>query len=116
MPDTEFAVEIVSGIPVVTTWGEIDVTNAAGLRVALPEAAAGGHETLVVDMSQTLFCDTAGIQALVSAHKQAQAKGGEVLLVITTAAVLRIFAITGLDGVIPHFGSREEALAAASQG
>ena len=34
--------------------------------------------------------------------------------VITGAAVLRIFAITGLDDVIPHFASLEEALAATS--
>jgi hypothetical protein len=32
------------------------------------------------------------------------------------AAVLRIFAITGLDGVIPHFASLEQALSQASAG
>jgi hypothetical protein len=36
-----------------------------------------------------------------------------VLLVITSAAVLRIFAITGLDRVIPNFASLQEALAQA---
>jgi hypothetical protein len=35
-----------------------------------------------------------------------------VLLVIGGAAVLRIFATTGLDQVIPQFVSLEEALAA----
>ena len=35
-------------------------------------------------------------------------------MVIAGAAVLRIFAVTGLDDVIPHFASLEQALAATS--
>jgi len=116
MPDAGFPVEMVSGVPVVMTPEEVDITNAAGLREVLLEAIAGGHRSLVVDMSQTWFCDTAGIHALVSAHKRAQAEHGKLLVVITTAAVLRIFTITGLDNVIPHFGGRDEALAASSLG
>ena len=90
---------------------EIDVTNADGLRAALLEAAARGHGRFVVDMTRTRFCDTAGLHALVGAHKQAGAEGGQMLLVIPGAAVLRIFAITGLDRVIPSVTSLDEALA-----
>jgi anti-sigma B factor antagonist len=113
MPDIGFPVETTHGLPVVVTPDEVDITNAARLREVLLEAAAIGHGTLVVDMSQTQFCDTAGIHALVSAYKRAQAERGEVLLVLTTPTVLRIFTLTGLDKVIPHFGSRGEAIAAA---
>jgi anti-sigma B factor antagonist len=112
MPEARFPVEMVSSVPVVVTPEEIDITNAAGLRAALLEAAAHGPGIFVVDMSRTQFCDTAGIHALVGAHKRAEAGHGEIRLVITGAAVLRIFAITGLDSVIPHFASLEEALAA----
>jgi anti-sigma B factor antagonist len=117
MPDARFSVEVVSGVPVVVTPEEIDITNADGLRAALLEAAAygPGPGRLVVDMSRTQFCDTAGIHALVAAHKRAEAGRGEVRLVITGAAVLRIFAITGLDSVIPHFASLEDALAATAR-
>jgi anti-sigma B factor antagonist len=113
MPDIRFPVEVNSGVPVVVTPEEVDITNAAGLRGVLLETAAARHGTLVVDMSQTQFCDTAGIHALVSAHKQAQAERGELRLVIATPMVRRIFTITGLDSVIPHFGSLKEALADA---
>jgi anti-sigma B factor antagonist len=113
MPETRFPVELVSGVPVVRAPEEVDVTNAAGLRAALVEAAADGHGTLVVDMARTQFCDTAGLHALVAAHKRAQAEGGQVLLVMGGAAVVRIFAITGLDSVIPHVTSLDEALAQA---
>lgn len=110
-PDASFPVEVITSVPVVTAPEDIDITNAAGLRTALVQAAALGRGTLVVDMSQTQFCDTAGIHALVSAHKRARAEGGQVLLVIGGAAVHRIISITGLDRVIPTFQSLEQALA-----
>jgi anti-anti-sigma factor len=114
MLEASFPVEVVSGMPVVTAPEEIDITNAAGLRAALLEAAAQGSRTLVVDMAQTQFCDSAGLHVLVRAHKQARTEGGELLLVICTAAVLRVFAVTGIDHLIPNFPNLEQALAPAS--
>jgi anti-sigma B factor antagonist len=98
-------------MPVVAAPEEIAITNAGALRAALLEAAARGHGTFVVDMSLTRFCDSAGLQALVAAHRRAQAEDGEVLLVIPDATVLRVFAITTMDRVIPNFASLDEALA-----
>ncbi len=116
MPDPGFPVEVISGIPVVATPEDVDITNADGLRAALLQSAALGPGTLVVDMTRTMFCDTAGLHALVGAHKRAQAQGARLLLVLPGATVLRIFSITGLDGVIPNFPSLEEALAAGAAG
>lgn len=107
MPDAGFPVEIVAGVPVVTTCEEFDVTSAARLPAVLLEAAADSRGTLVADMSRAEFCDTSGIHALVSAHKQAQAERGEVLLVIIAATVRRIFALTLLLTLHARFrGSR----------
>ena len=68
MPEASFPVEVVSGVPVVTAPAEIDITNAAGLRAALLDAATHGSPTLVVDMAQTQFCDSAGLNVLVRAQ------------------------------------------------
>jgi anti-sigma B factor antagonist len=111
MGEVCFPVEVADGVPMVTAPEEIDVANAAMLRAALLEAAARGNGTLVVDMSQTQFCDSAGLYVLVRAHRRAEAEGGEVLLVISAAPVLRIFAITGIDRIIPTFSTLEKALA-----
>ena len=111
MPDVRFPVQAARGVPVVTAPEQIDITNAAGLRAAVLRASADGHGTFVVDMTRTRFCDPAGLHVLAGAHKRARAEGGQVLLVITSAAVLRIFAVTGLDRVIPNFTSLAEALA-----
>jgi anti-sigma B factor antagonist len=116
MPEAGFPVEMAGGVPVVAAPEEIDASNAAGLRAALLQAAAHGHGTLVVDMSRTQFCDSAALHVLVRAHKRAQAEDGEVRLVITTVTVLRIFAVTGIDHLIPNFPSLQEALAHALAG
>jgi anti-sigma B factor antagonist len=112
MPEVRLPVEVVRGVPVVVAPEEIDVTNAAALRAALLEATAYGRGAMVADMSRTQFCDSAGLHLLVRAHKSARAEGGELLLVVRATTVLRVFAITGIDRMIPNFSSLEDALAA----
>jgi anti-sigma B factor antagonist len=107
--------EVVDGVPVVAAPEEIDITNAPDLRSALRVAAADGHGTLVLDMTKTRFCDSSGIHTLLAAHQRAQSEGGDLLLVMPDPpAALRIFAITGVDRVIPNVTSLDEALARTS--
>ena len=40
--------------------------------------------------------------------------GGELLLVLSASHVLRVFAITGIDRMIPNFTSLDQALAQTS--
>jgi anti-sigma B factor antagonist len=107
-------VDMVGCVPVVTVPEEVDVTNAPGLR-ALLQAAADGSATLVVDMTGTRFCDSAGLRVLVDAHKRAVAEGGAVVLAVPATAVLRVLEITGIDQVIPSFASLDEAVAHAAE-
>jgi anti-anti-sigma factor len=113
MPEDKFPVEVVQGVPVVAAPEEIDITNAEALRSALL-TAADGHGTLVVDMTRTKFCDSSGLHTLIAAHKRAEAEAREVLLVIPSTTVLRVFALTGMDTVIPNFTTLAEALAQAA--
>jgi anti-anti-sigma factor len=101
---------MVNGVPVVVAPQEIDAHNADCLRAVLLQAACG-HATFVVDMTGTQFCASAGLSVLVRAHKRALADGGELRLVIpASAAVLRVFALTGIDRLIPNFTDLQEAL------
>ena len=100
-----------NGVPVVEASEEIDVCNAEQLRLVLLECCSRGHETVVVDMTGTRFCDSAGFSALVAAHKRTLAEGGGLRLVIPAdSRVLRTFTMVGLDRFIPRFGSLEQAL------
>ncbi len=105
-----FPVTTISGLPVVRGPAEIDIANAGRLRAALLAAAAQGHATIVVDLGETAFCDTAGLQVLVLAHRRAIAEGGELRLIVRAATLLRLFSLTGVDHVIPNFTTLDEAL------
>ena len=110
MPDVSSPSGVISAVPVVTAPEEMDITTAYRLRGALA-AAVRGHATVVVDMTRTHACDTAGLHVLVRAHRRALAHGGELRLVAPRPDVRRLFAITGLDRVVRHFASLDEALA-----
>ena len=75
MPGVRFPVTI-NGIPVVTAPAEIDIITAGQLRTVLLHSVAHGQATIVVDMTGTTFCDSAGFSVLVRAHKQTLAEGG----------------------------------------
>jgi len=111
VPDGSCSFLMAGGVPVVTAPAEIDVTTAGQLRAMLAEWAARGHTTIVVDMSGTQFCDSAGLTVLVRAHKQALAGNGGLRLVLpASGSVVRVFTLTGLDQLFPHFTGLEQAL------
>jgi anti-sigma B factor antagonist len=102
MPDVRYPIEVVNGVPVVAAPAEIDISNADWLRAVLLEAAVRGHARFVVDLTRIRFCSSSGVGVLVQAHKRALAEGGELRLVMpTSASVLRVVALTGIDRVIP---------------
>jgi anti-sigma B factor antagonist len=64
---------MINGVPVVEASEEIDICNAEQLRLVLLEACSRGHATVVVDMTRTRFCDSAGLAVLAGAHRRARA-------------------------------------------
>jgi anti-sigma B factor antagonist len=112
MSATGYPFQMAGGVPVVTAPAEIDTSNAGELRAILFEWQTRGHATVVVDLTGTQFCDSAGLRELVWAHKRAVADGGGLLLVIPAeGVVVRIFTVTGLEGIIPRFATVGQALA-----
>jgi anti-anti-sigma factor len=104
---------MINGVPVATTPVEIDFTTAEQLRTVLLDAGSHGHATVVVDMTQTRYCDTSGLSVLVRAHRRAVVEGGELRLVLPAGGpAVRVMTLTGLDRIIPCFGSLGQALAA----
>jgi anti-sigma B factor antagonist len=116
MPGLMFVVEVAGGVPVVKTPREIDVTNTSGLQSALLEAAGNGHKRFVVDMTGTRYCDASASHVLAAAHRRALDEGRQMLLAVSDALVLRVFALTGIDRMIPSFASLDEALWHAASG
>ena len=111
MAGARYPITLVDGVPVVEAPQEVDARSAEWFRKVLLQAAFTGHAAVVVDLTGTQFCDLAGVHVLVSAHQRAVAKGGELLLVIpASAAVRRVFELTGIDFLIPSFADLNQAM------
>jgi anti-sigma B factor antagonist len=96
---------------VVTPPVEIDITNAGQVREELLSVINEGAVLLIVDLSKTTFCDSAGVGALVRTFRRASASGGEMRLVVGTLAVQRVLAVTGIDRLLDIYPCVTAALA-----
>ncbi len=101
MTELGFPVRITRGAPVVTTPEEIDITNAGQLRAPLLYAAGRPGPAVVVDMTRTRFCDSAGLHALIGAHRRTRTEGRQVRLAVTGPQVHRLIALAALDRLVP---------------
>jgi anti-sigma B factor antagonist len=98
---------------IITMPAEIDMTNADEIRQALLSAASDGAAVLIIDMSGTMFCDSAGVQAIIAAQEQAVTTGTQLRLAAT--AVLRILTVIGADQLIPVYPNLAAALAGGTR-
>jgi anti-sigma B factor antagonist len=100
---------------VVRLPAEIDISNADQVREDLLWIVNQGATLLVVDMTETTFCDSAGVTALVRALKRATANEAGMRMVVTAPAVLRILALTGVDHLIEIHPTVAAAMADAGE-
>jgi anti-sigma B factor antagonist len=96
---------------VVTLPAEIDVSNADAVREDLLSVVNQGAVLLIADMSETTFCDSAGVSALVRTFRRAAENASVMRLVASTPAVQRVLGITGVDRVIDTYPSVAASLA-----
>jgi anti-sigma B factor antagonist len=94
---------------------EIDIANAGQVREDLLTVLNRGPATLIVDMTRTTFCDSAGVNAIVRAYQRAEACGARMRLVVNAPTVRRVLAITGVDRLVGTCPSVAAALAAVDE-
>jgi anti-sigma B factor antagonist len=92
-------------VAVVTLPPEIDVTNADMVREELLGVLNQGAILLIADLSNTSFCDSAGVSALVRTFRRATTSTSAMRLVVGTPAVERVLSITGVDRLVETFPS-----------
>jgi len=111
MSAEDYEVRRVGQHTVIRMPAEIDAANADEVRQALLAAATPGTAILIIDMSGTTFCDSAGVHAIIAAYKQAAAVDTQLRLV--APAVMRILTLVGVDQLVPLYPTLQAALAGA---
>jgi anti-sigma B factor antagonist len=112
VPENRLAVLWSGDVAVARMPEEIDVTVADEVRETLLEILNQGASVLVLDMTRTVFCDSAGVSALVRAHRRAGASQADLRLATRSATVLRVFSLVGLTQVLKVYPDVPAALAA----
>jgi anti-sigma B factor antagonist len=106
--------QAVDGVPVLAVTGEVDVYSAPALSENLTQLLDEGSNTIVVDLTGVAFLDSTGLGALISARTATDKNGGSLPVVCNQERILKLFTITGLDGVFSIFPTVEDAVAAAA--
>jgi anti-sigma B factor antagonist len=86
---------------VLRVGGEIDLGNAALLDGAIREALEDGTSSLVVDLSELAYIDSAGLAALHRAARRIEALDGSFVVVVPDdSPCARTFAVAALDWLV----------------
>ncbi|MEU4353146.1 STAS domain-containing protein [Streptomyces virginiae] len=79
----------------VVVRGEIDFDNATFLREVLLAALVSHRATLLVDLQRVTFCDCAGLNTLLTAHRAALRAGRGLRITAAGRRVERLLNLTG---------------------
>ncbi len=93
--------------------GDVDAYTAPELRARLHDATTSGAPVVVVDLREVTFIDSAGLGALVGAHRRMLEAGGRLGIVRPPPLVGRALELTGLTEVFDLYDDPESALAGA---
>jgi anti-anti-sigma factor len=110
--DDAFPVEWTGRQGVVTLPEHIDVSNVGQLRDRLLSVINRGAAVLIADMTSTVSCDHAAVDAIARAHQRAAVSGTQLRVAVAAPVVRRVLSIEGLDRLVSIYPSVEAALAA----
>lgn len=95
---------------VITFPAEVDPDNATKIRDRLLQVLNRGVEALVLDLSETTFCDSSGVNAILRAYVRAKAAHIPFLVVLPDHGPVRtVCEITGVSKIAEVAASVAEA-------
>jgi anti-anti-sigma factor len=66
---------LADGTPLVSVWGEVDLSTAPRLERVLADALEGGERDVLVEFSRDSFIDSTGLNVLIQAARRLRAEG-----------------------------------------
>jgi anti-sigma B factor antagonist len=104
-----------AGVVIIDLRGEIDVSTAPDLRNILIGLVENNAGPVLVNLSNVLYMDSAGLSVLIAAHRKAQNAGGVLGLVNPQQPIQQVLKLTRVDKVFQIFRSIEEGVRAVSE-
>ena len=88
--------------------GELDLHTSPALRDSISDLLEAGTSRLAIDLEHVGFMDSSSLGILVMALKRIREKDGELALVGVNGSPLKVLALTGIDRLLPTYGSAAE--------
>jgi anti-sigma B factor antagonist len=92
----------------VAVRGEVELATAPTLTAALEEGIRRSSGAFVVDLVAVDFLDSSGVACLVRARALLGRDDRALALVCPPGRVRRVLELTGIDELVPVYGSRDE--------
>jgi len=102
--------ELRGNLMILKVWeSRLDASKAPTLRRALFERIERGHQSIVLDLADVDFMDSAALSALIAAVKKL-GPVGTISVASMRLPVARLFSVTKMDRVIPVKTTVREAI------
>ena len=101
-----------AGVTILDLTGEIDVGQAPKLRDMLVDLLEKNSGRLLVNMSDVIYIDSAGLSVLIAANRKAQTIGGSFGLSNPQKPVQQVFNLTRMNKVFQIFPTVDEGVTA----
>jgi anti-sigma B factor antagonist len=99
---------------VVVLTGEVDMSNAASVRLEIAESVTPGDDALLVDLSELSFIDSAGLHMLIELATVVDERRQRFLLCVPHGSTIeRAIEIIGLPRAVSVHTDRAEAIEVA---
>ncbi len=93
--------------------GQLDIKGASEVELSFATVTAKNGR-VVVDVGEVDYVASIGLRLLVGAAKTVSRRGGKLVLCRATPNVSKVLVMSGLDGLLPSFGTLELAVEAVS--
>ena len=108
--------ERIDGVPIAHIREDIDAANAAIIQQQLADALGPVAWSLVIDLSEIRYVDSAGIDMLLRLSHRLDDRRAKLILVIPdTSQLKRLAAIVGLPDAITTYSALPAALREAAE-
>jgi anti-anti-sigma factor len=104
---------------VVRVSGEMDLVTSPALRQQVHEAVADGRRSLVLDLSDVLFCDSSGVSVLIAARRLMRSCQGRLRLILPAQGAVdgsHVNRVLGALGVRRLFDAYPDVMTATEDG
>jgi anti-anti-sigma factor len=100
------------GVPVARLEGEVDLTRAPTIRVDLLRAVENHDHGLVIDLRDTTYLDSAGVNVIFELAERLSSRQQVLAAVVPDRAIVeRVIALVNMRSILETHKTLDEALA-----